>query len=425
MGLRSSFTEVELWDISDLKRVSKIASGKPIFKSTTVLFQFRSLTESIYNDGPAVEEKKDQYRTKIFIAKKDVKEVNDIIDKIDYKVEYFGVELGLMNLLLSTFIMAKSSEFEAVKIQASNLIKRIWMGSQTNKTNKNKLKRLYYILKVLNNIKINTLDIPYHSDIKNSKLWDIQFEYLGNLELDHSKSEDKKIEDVFDDFYFYFKPGSWSKAFLEDKTFFAKIEKDIFKKTYINNRFFFRMFSYLIFLYRIENKNFRETKIRAINLFNKVIDYEFVGKYENDTSQIKSRLLKHFFVALKELIKRGWEIGIRNDRFEFLLNDFNEKITEKHFTPHDIRFLKQIFIKFKPPEELRVDMPIKENQRLISEKFSEQLSYYLEQSGKSQFGLAKDLEHVYQAEISLIKNKKKKSIGKEKYNELKNEIYSE
>ena len=185
------------------------------------------------------------------------------------------------------------------------------------------------------------------------------------------------------------------------------------------------MLSYLIFLYRIENKNMRETKIRAIILFNKVIDYEFIGKYENAASQVKSRLLKHFFVALKELLSRGWEIKIGNDKFEFLLNDCDEKITEKHFTPDDIRYLKQIFIKFKPPEELRVDMPAKRNQRLISEEFSEQLNYYLDKSGLSQFKLANKLKGVHQAEISLIKNKKKKSIGKEKYKVIENRIYSE
>lgn len=422
MGLRSSFTEEELWDISDLKRVSKIASGKPIFKSTTVLFKFRSLTESIYNDGPAVKEKKDQYRTKIFIDKKDVKEVNDIIDKFnkfDYKFKYFGVELGLINLLLSTLIMAKSSESEVVKVKASKLIKGIWMKDETNKTKRNKFKRLYYILKVLDKIKIDVLNIPYHSDIRNSKLWDIQFEYLGNLKLN------REIEDALDDFYFYFKPGSWKSAFLDKEIYFAKINKNIFHDySYRNNRFFFRAFSYLIFVFRSDNRNLRKTKIKAIKLFEKIIDYDDM-KYENELSNVKSKLLKKFFVALKELIKCGWEIKIENDRFNSLLNNLDKKIDKNQFVSDDIRYLKQIYIIFTPPDELIVDMPVKSNQSPISEEFRNKLIYYLNQPENSQFKLAGKLENVHQPEISEIKCKKRNRIGKEKYNAIKNEIYSD
>ncbi|RCW60176.1 hypothetical protein [Halanaerobium sp. ST460_2HS_T2] len=422
MGLRSSFTKIEPWDISDLKRVSNIASGKPIFKSTTVLFQFRSLTESIYNDGPAIEEKKDKYRTKIFIDKIDIKEVNGIIDKFnkfDYQFKYFGVELGLINLLLSTLIMAKSSESEVVKVKASKLINGIWMKDETSKTKRNKFKRLYYILKVLDKIKIDVLNIPYHSDIRDSKLWDIQFEYLGNLKLN------KEIEDALDDFYFYFKPGSWKSAFLDKEIYFAKINKNIFHNySYRNNRFFFRAFSYLIFVFRSDNRNLRKTKIKAIKLFEKIIDYDDM-KYENELSDVKSKLLKKFFVALKELIKRGWEIKIENDRFNSLLNDLDKKIDKKQFVSDDIRYLKQIYIIFTPPDELIVDMPVKSNQSPISEEFRNKLIYYLNQPENSQFKLAGKLEGVHQPEISEIKCKKRNSIGKEKYNAIKNEIYSD
>lgn len=424
MGLRSSFTETETepWYISDLSDIVKIASGKSIFKSTEVLFHFESFTEGIYFTSPSVEEDPNKnYSTKISLENKQV--INDVYDKLDEQANHTSVELALVNLVLAILIKKKTSDAKAIKLKASKFIKDIWMVQQTGKTNKYKIKRLYYILKILKNVRVSIFNINGIDDIKNSKLWDIQFEYLGDLELDNLKLENgrnKAIEDFLDDFYFCFQPGEWKDLSLDgkyDRSQFTKIRKDVFNLTYRNNRFYFRTLYYLTFLFRIDNNK----NIKVYKLLKKVADFSSLDKIEAGDRHKIYDSLKNLFKALKRLKKEEWEIIIPNSRFAVNLDDFNNKIDRSNFSVDDIKFAKQSYIEFTPPPKLRPRISRRKGIIDITDGFRNRMMNYMAKNNLKQEEFAGKVGAINQTEVSKIKHGLPR-ISEDKYNAIEKVI---
>jgi DNA-binding XRE family transcriptional regulator len=428
MGLRSSFTETETepWYISDLSDIVDIASGKSIFKSTEALFHFESFTEGIYSTSPSVEENPNKnYSTKISLKNKKV--INYAYGKLEEQANHTSVELALVNLVLAVLIKKKPSNIEAIKLKASKFIKDIWMRQQTNKTNEYKIKRLYYILKILKNIRVSISNINGIDDIKNSKLWDIQFEYLGDLKLNNLKLENgkaKPIEDLFDDFYFCFQPGKWKDISLGGKynrSQFTKISKDIFYLPYINNRFYFRTLYYLTFLHRID----KNKKIKVYKLLKKVADFSSLDKIEAGDRHKIYYALKNLFKALKKLKKEEWEIIIPNSRFTVNLNDFNNKIDRSDFSVVDIKFSKQSYIEFTPPPKLRYRISKSKSgskkTKDITDEFRKKVINYRAENNTTQEDFAGQVGKINQSEVSEIENGLNE-ISEDKYNAIEKVI---